>query len=242
MAELRALVAAAGRGTRAGLPYPKTLFQLQGKPILAWIIELLAPYDDTPTVVVSPDGKESIRKCLSQHGMNAHLVVQPKPRGMGDAVLQFSQSPAYDTTENVLLIWGDIPFVRPATVAALLTAHQAQGNDFTFATRQVASAYTLVSRDREGRVTGVVETREAGLEQNRPGERDIGLFIFRKTLVLNMLREELAGKWGTSTGEHGFLYIVGNMAARGLRVAALPIATERDLVSFNRIEDIHVHI
>ena len=48
MAELSALVAAAGRGTRAGLPYPKTLFPVQGKPILVHIAELLAPYDAHP--------------------------------------------------------------------------------------------------------------------------------------------------------------------------------------------------
>ena len=156
---------------------------------------------------------------------------------MGDAVLQFSRSPACDAA-TILLIWGDIPFIQPATVAALLAAHKAQGNDFTFATRQVKSPYTLVSRDVQGRVTGVVETREAGLQQNQPGERDIGLFVFRKTVVLDMLREELPGKWGASTGEHGFLYIIGNMVARGLRVVALPIGTAKDLVSFNSPQDI----
>jgi bifunctional UDP-N-acetylglucosamine pyrophosphorylase/glucosamine-1-phosphate N-acetyltransferase len=235
-------VAAAGRGSRAGLPYPKTLFQIQGKPILVWIMEALAPYDTTPTIVVSPDGKEAIRKCLVQRAMAAHLVVQSEPRGMGDAVLQFSRSPAHDAAENVLLMWGDIPFVEPTTVAALLAAHKAQDNDFTFATRQVESAYTLVSRDGEGRVISVRETRESSVRQNQPGERDIGLFIFRKAVVFDMLREELPEKWGVSTGEHGFLYVIGSMVARGLRVAALPIATTRDLVSFNRIEDIREHL
>ena len=65
MAEIRALVAAAGRGTRAGLPYPKTLFPLQGRPILVRILELLALYDKEPTVIVSPDGEAPVRECLA---------------------------------------------------------------------------------------------------------------------------------------------------------------------------------
>ncbi len=119
---------------------------------------------------------------------------------------------------------------------------RAQGNHFTFATRQAESAYTLVLRDPAGQVTRVIETREEGGGQTRPGERDIGLFVFRKTAVLNMLREELSGKWGRSTGEHGFLYIVEHMVSRGLRVAALPVATELDLVSLNSIEDVEAYL
>jgi bifunctional UDP-N-acetylglucosamine pyrophosphorylase/glucosamine-1-phosphate N-acetyltransferase len=242
MAELCALVAAAGRGTRAGLSYPKTLFTIQGKPILVRIAELLAPYDAQPTVIVSPNGAEPIRQCLAQYGLASHLVVQPEANGMGDAVLRFEQSPAFADAEHVLLIWGDVPFIQNATVAQVVAAHRAQHNDLTFATRLVDSAYTVVTRDGSGMVTRVVETREAGIGQPVAGERDIGLFVFRKTVVLNMLREELAGKWGKSTGEQGFLYIIEHLALRGFRVIALPVASELDLVSLNSMKDIDAYL
>ena len=242
MADLCALIAAAGRGTRAGLPYPKTLFPIQGKPILVRIAELLAPYDAKPTVIVSPDGEAPIRQCFEQYSMASHLVVQPEARGMGDAVLRLEQSLAFADTEHVLLIWGDVPFIQPATVASVVETHWAQGNDFTFATRLVDSAYTVVSRDASGQVTRVIETREEGVGQPQAGERDIGLFVFRKTVVLDMLRKELAGKWGKSTGEHGFLYIIGHLAARGHKVVALPVATELDLVSLNSMKDLDAYL
>ena len=241
MDDLKALVAAAGRGTRAGLPHPKTLFPIQGKPILVRIAELVAPLDAAPTVVVSPEGEAPIRDCLATHHIASHIVVQPEPLGMGDAVLRFSGSPAYDHAEDVLLIWGDIPFLQRDTLAAVVEAHRTQGNDFTFATRVVDSAYTRVSRDETGRVQRVVETREVG-GGNAPGERDVGLFVFRKELVLEMLREELDGKWGAATGEQGFLYIIGHLSARGCKVAALPVATELDLVSLNSMSDVHAYL
>jgi bifunctional UDP-N-acetylglucosamine pyrophosphorylase/glucosamine-1-phosphate N-acetyltransferase len=234
-------VAAAGRGSRSGLSYPKTLFPIRGKPILVRILGLLAPYDDCPTVVVSPDGFKAVRDTLLKRGLSAHLVVQPTPRGMGDAALQHSHSPAFSAAEDVLLIWGDGPFIQPATVAKLLAAHKAQNNDFTFATRHVEKAYTIVVRDDAGRVKRVLETREAGAPP-LPGERDVGLFVFRNTIVVDALREELPVKYGAMTGEHGFLYIIEILASRGLRVAALPIASELDAVSFNSIDDIYEFI
>jgi bifunctional N-acetylglucosamine-1-phosphate-uridyltransferase/glucosamine-1-phosphate-acetyltransferase GlmU-like protein len=161
---------------------------------------------------------------------------------MGDAVLRFDQSPPFANADHVLLVWGDIPFIQPETVAAVVNAHLKYNNDFTFATRAVNSAYTLVSRDTLGRVISVVETREQGFATPQTGERDIGLFIFRKNVVLDSLREDLSGKWGKSTGEHGFLYVIGHLAARGLRVAALPVATQMDLVSLNTLKDLDSYV
>jgi bifunctional UDP-N-acetylglucosamine pyrophosphorylase / glucosamine-1-phosphate N-acetyltransferase len=242
MNKICALVAAAGSGTRACLPYPKTLFPIQGKPILIRVAELLAPYDLHPTIIVSPNGQAQIQECLNDSGVVAHLVVQPEPRGMGDAVLRFEHSPAFANAEHVLLVWGDVPFIQPETLATVIKVHIEHKNDFTFPTRQVSSAYTMVSRDTLGQVTGVVETREQGILAPQAGERDIGLFIFRKAVVLDALREELSNKWGRSTNEHGFLYVIRHLAARGLRVEALLVATELDLVSFNSLKDVDAYV
>ena len=239
---IRVMVAAAGRGTRAGLPYPKTLFSLQGRTILHRILELLEPYDREPTVIVSPEGEHLIRESLQASGLSAHLVVQQEPRGMGDAVLLFEQSPASVAADHLILVWGDIPFIQPATVSAMVDAHFKHENDFTFATRMVDSAYTVVSRDPEGKLIGVVETRESGITVPQSGEREIGLFIFRPSPIMHALRENLFGKWGKSTGEHGFLYIIAHLVSAGLRVEAIPVATELDIVSLNSMNDIDAYL
>ena len=238
MSKIRALVAAAGKGSRANLPYPKTLFQIKNKPLLIKIIEFLEPYDPCPTIIVSPAGRTPIMDCLVDYGKASNLVVQPSPNGMGDAVLHFERSPAFDTTDHVLLVWGDVPFIRPETLTVLIETHLDNDNDFTFVTRNVASAYTRVVRNQLGQITGVEETHELGISAPKPGERDIGLFVFRKALVLEMLKEQLPNNRGKHTKEHGFLYIVEHLAARGSRIEALPIADELEVISFNRFEDL----
>jgi bifunctional UDP-N-acetylglucosamine pyrophosphorylase / glucosamine-1-phosphate N-acetyltransferase len=235
-ASIRALVAAAGRGTRAGLTYPKTLFPIQGQPILIHILNLLAPYDRYPAVIVSPEGKGPIQSELDSRDLKSELIEQPVPKGMGDAVLCLEHSLA-PPTEHVLLVWGDIPFIQPATVATLVSQHLKNNSDLSFATRVVEKAYTVVRRDPKGRVLDLEETRESG-KPVEAGERDIGLFVFRRTPVFECLGKDVPEKIGKHTGEHGFLYIVRQLVVQGLQVAALPIATELDLVSLNSMRDV----
>lgn len=234
-----ALIAAAGRGTRADLPYPKTLFEVQGEPILLRVVQALMPHAGDLVVVASPDGAGPVGECLSSAEFSARIAVQPEPLGMGHAVLAGLAGIA---AEHVLLAWGDIPFFQPATVAAMAEAHHAHGNDFTFATALVDSAYTLVSRATDGRVSAVIESREAGIADPGPGEREIGLFIFRREPVWAMLQQDLPGKFGKHTGEHGFLYLIGHLAAAGYEVEAVPVASELDLVSLNSLGDLKGYI
>lgn len=234
-----ALIAAAGRGTRAGLPYPKTLFEVQGQPILLRVAQALVPHAGDLVVVASPDGAGPVGECLSGAEFPARIAVQAEPLGMGHAVLA---GLAEIAAEHVLLAWGDIPFFQDVTVAAMVEAHHAHGNDFTFATALVDSAYTMVSRGADGRVSSVIESREAGIADPGPGEREIGLFIFRREPVWTLLQQDLPGKFGKHTGEHGFLYLIGHLAAAGYRVEAMPVACELDLVSLNSMGDLKGYI
>jgi bifunctional UDP-N-acetylglucosamine pyrophosphorylase/glucosamine-1-phosphate N-acetyltransferase len=200
-------------------------------------METLRSIDPRPTVIVSPAGRAAIAAALTERGLQADLVEQPMPSGMGDAILCFRNAPAAADAEHLLVAWGDIPLLARETVDAICRAHLTNGNDFTFATRHVEEAYTIVARAADGRVTSLIETREAGTRPG-PGERDIGLFVLRVDPVLATLAERLPGAFGRSTGEHGFLYVVRHLFERGMRVEALPIATEADLVSLNRLSDL----
>ncbi len=238
MSDYSVLIAAAGNGTRSGLPYPKTLHPVRGKPILIHLLSLFSSFSSSSSIVVSPKGKNKIHECLQKSNLYPHLLTQSSPKGMGDAVLQFTHSPDFNSTKNLILVWGDIPFIQPETVSEMIRIHEIHENDFTFPTRIVDSAYTYVLRDEKNRLVEVVETRELGIEKPSYGERDIGLFVFKKDLVIKMLQMELQSKYGQESGEHGFLYIIKELIIQGAKVEALPIATEKDLISLNYIEDI----
>ena len=238
MSSYSVLIAAAGNGLRSGLSYPKTLYSIKGIPILIHQINLFSKYSNSLSIVVSPEGKNQIQECLDDSGFKAHLLIQSIPKGMGDAVLQFSSSPDFLKSDNIILVWGDIPFIQANTVTRMLDLHESNQNDFTFPTRFVDSAYTYVLRDKDYQLIEVIETREAGIDQPIPGERDMGLFVFKRDVVLEQLQIKSDMRLGKVSGEHGFLYVIKELISRGAKVEALPIATKEDLISLNYIKDV----
>jgi len=242
MNNISVVIAAAGKGSRSGLSYPKTLFKIDGHPILFRIHNLVNCYDSYPSIIASPDGKNKINQCLNDFNLNAELLVQAKPSGMGDALLCFKESRFYEDTDHIILIWGDIPFIGSQTLNDMIKAHITRMNDFTFVTRKAEKAYTIVSRNKNGSVKEVIETRESGLKKLSKGERDIGIFIFKKDPVMDILSKRSPTGIGPFTGEHGFLYVIKELVQNGNAVEALPIAKEIELVSFNRLEDVEKYI
>ena len=236
--QVHCLIAAAGKGSRARLQYPKTLYPIKGKEIISYILDSINKYDSEPTIIVSKEGKHPIQQFLEKKRINAHLVVQENAKGMGDAVLHFDQSPIASKAKNILLIWGDIPFIQKETIERMIHSHIMNKNTFTFVTRTVDYAYTIVKRDWQGKVLEVVETREYEIDP-RQGERDIGLFIFKKAEIMALLKKDLKGKYGKFTQEHGFLYIIKHLVQSGYIVEALPIAQERELISLNSLSDLN---
>lgn len=234
------LIAAAGRGTRANLPYPKTLFKIEGKEILLRIFDTTKSYDQKPTIVVSPSGKVAIKNFLSKNSREAHLVIQKEARGMGDAVLKFENSPSFKIAEDIILIWGDVPFIRKITIQKMVERHIDKNNIFTFVTAETKMAYTRVIRDKKGNIQDLIETREEGL-LIESGERDIGLFIFKKKEIFDLLKKDLPKKYSSKTNEHGFLYLISHLVQNGYKVEGLKIANKKELVSLNKIADLNLN-
>jgi bifunctional UDP-N-acetylglucosamine pyrophosphorylase/glucosamine-1-phosphate N-acetyltransferase len=239
MAEYRVLIAAAGAGKRAGLPYPKTLHPVEGRPIMGRILDVVGHHDACPTIIVAPSGRGAIASFLAEEARHAHLVEQAHPTGMGDAVLAFERSPAAHEADTIILVWGDIPFLSDATLAATLAHHEATRAVLTFPSAVVDRAYTIVTRRDDGTVVALDETRLLGVKPS-PGERDIGLFVFSAEPVLAALRASAAAH-DPGRAEHGFLHIVRRLAAAGHRVEALPVATTRETISLNALADLEAN-
>ena len=233
------LIAAAGKGSRAKLSYPKTLYKINGKEILLSILDITNEYDQKPTIIVSPKGEIDINNFLSKYSKNCNLVIQKKAKGMGDAVLKFKKSPSFKISENILLIWGDVPFIKKITIKKMVERHFKNNNTFTFVSAKTDKAYTRVNRDQNEQIIEIVETREENLPIES-GERDIGLFIFKKKEVFNLLELNLTKKFSPKTKEHGFLYLISHLVKNGHKVEGLEIAKDKELISLNKISDLGI--
>lgn len=233
--QYRVIIPAAGRSSRSGLAYPKSLYRLAGIPILVRLHRQLALYDPKPVLVINPGHQTLFEEALREFGCEVQFVFQPEAKGMGQALLETAA--ATDDHCTLIMAWSDLPLLHTDTIRHMVDCHDVAENDFSLVTARCESCYTIVQRD-QGKIKAVIETRAAGIPPGKDGERDIGLFVFRKKPVFDLLNQ--FPEWTEVNGkkEQGFLYIIAKLAEAGYKVEGYPLAKEQDLLSFNTPEEL----
>jgi bifunctional UDP-N-acetylglucosamine pyrophosphorylase/glucosamine-1-phosphate N-acetyltransferase len=116
-----AIVLAAGEGTRMRSARPKVLHEVASRSLLAHVLAALRAAGGTATaVVVGPDRDDVAAE--ARHAMpGAQIFVQAERRGTAHAVLAAKAAIAQGA-DDVLVIFGDTPLIRPQTLAKLRSA------------------------------------------------------------------------------------------------------------------------
>jgi len=231
------LIPAAGKGTRSNLPYPKTLLKINRKTILERIINKVEFLDKSPSIIVSNKGINLIHNYLKTKRINSELILQNRIKGMGNAILQFQKSKYFNKSDHILLIWGDIPFIRKSSIKKLINFHKKNENSMTILSAYTKNPYTYISRDRKGKIIEIIETKNIKKVFNY-GERDIGVFIFDKKLIFRYLKRKYKEKYSPNN-EHNFLYIIKYLAKSNYKIESLPIANKKEMKSLNYLKDLN---
>ncbi len=118
MTELLSIVLAAGEGTRMRSSLPKVLHTIGGLPMLGHVLRATLAAGSSRLAVVIGPGQDAVRAAVDKAGMPADLFEQVERLGTAHAVLQARD--AFDTADgNVLVLYGDTPFVSPQTIRAV---------------------------------------------------------------------------------------------------------------------------
>lgn len=230
--KLAVLIPAAGRGTRSNLTYPKTLYKVNKIPIIIRIIKKLTKYSDDFSLVVNPKFKNHFIKTLNYYNISQiEYLFQNNPNGMGDAVKKFSKSKFNKKITDILLIWSDIPYISRSSIDSILKVHFKEKNFMTLLSYNCKNPYTFINKDKNGFVKSIIETHKNN-KKFEYGERDIGVFVFKKELI-GYLRQNSSPK-----KEHNFLYIISKLHKQGFKIKSLPIAKIKETISLNYINDL----
>ncbi|HWE08149.1 MAG TPA: bifunctional UDP-N-acetylglucosamine diphosphorylase/glucosamine-1-phosphate N-acetyltransferase GlmU [Solirubrobacteraceae bacterium] len=192
------VILAAGQGTRMRSEVPKLLHPLCGRPMVEWTIA--AARDAGAGTIVLVDSPERKLEPVLSDGVV--LAVQEQPLGTADAVkAAVGELGAADT---VIVINADAPLIRPASLQALVGAHEESGAAATIATMVLEdpSGYGRVVRAPDGTVERVVETKAPGDATELElliREVSTGLFAFEGGALIAALREVRADN---AQGEH----------------------------------------
>ena len=116
MTEIAAIILAAGKGTRMKSDKHKVLHPIAGRPMLMHLMASVDALDPAKKVVVVGSGKDQLEGAI---GNSAQLAVQDPQHGTGHAVQQ-AEAALKGFDGDVLILYGDVPFVPTVTMQAMV--------------------------------------------------------------------------------------------------------------------------
>lgn len=188
MKDTVALILAAGRGTRMKSDTPKVLHDLLGKPMIDHVLDALKSAGVNDAIVVTGYGSDLLKEHLKDRKVKT--VLQKELLGSGDAALS-AKSALEKGYDNVIILCGDAPLIRPETIKELVDKHKKSGSSATILTAVVKdpTGYGRIVRDDDKRIIKIVEEIEARFFEEVIEEINSGTYCFNVKDLFRALGE-----------------------------------------------------
>src|SRR5581483_998354 len=228
------VILAAGLGTRMKSNRAKVLHEAGGDTLLNHVVRAalhVAPAEHI-IAVVGHQAKQ-VRESVIFPGVQ--FAEQTEQKGTGDAV-RCARSRAGSMEGELLVLNGDGPLLRPATLETLLKLKATKSLGGAIVTTEVADAtgYGRIVRDANGLVAAIVEQKAATPEQLKICEINPGVYCFDARLFWQYIGELTPNN---SAKEYYITDMVEIFRHHGHAVAPLIIQDETELLGINtRVE------
>ena len=229
---LDVIVLAAGLGKRMRSDLPKVLHPLAGRPLLAHVIDAARTLAPRKIFVVHGHGGDKVRAAFPDSGVD--WVLQAEQLGTGHAVLQ--ALPQVSPDADVLILYGDVPLVRPATLKRLVEG--ARGSvGVVVAELAEPSGYGRIVRDGAQRVARIVEQKDATASELAIREVNAGFFCLsarRLAPWLSKIGNDNAQK------EYYLTDLVALAVADAVPVVAVEVEDQWEVAGVNSMQELAV--
>jgi bifunctional UDP-N-acetylglucosamine pyrophosphorylase/glucosamine-1-phosphate N-acetyltransferase len=228
----RAIVLAAGKGTRMKSARPKVLHELCGRPMLWWVLDALRASGVGEIIVVTNPELEPL---VEPFGVQT--VVQAEQLGTGHAV-RIALERITPRDGSLIVAYGDMPLVDrvifedletvvdpgAGTTLALVTARMPLPSSFgrIVRTPMPGTDHAMVAR--------IVEAKDCTPEQLALDEMNAGIYAFDETVLRTAIA--LVGN-DNAQREYYLTDTVELLIGAGQRVVAVPVADYRSVLGVN---------
>jgi bifunctional UDP-N-acetylglucosamine pyrophosphorylase/glucosamine-1-phosphate N-acetyltransferase len=234
-------IMAAGKGTRLKSRRPKVLHEIGGQALLLHVIaaaKTIAPAGHIYCIIGHE--ADSVRAAVASTGVS--FVLQPEQRGTGHALQQLKAhfaAAGQTPPENLLVLSGDVPLIKPSTLEALCAFHLAECAAMTILTAVPPNptGYGRVLRASESspEVTAIVEQKSLTPAQFSAPEINSGIYCFRTSALFSHLD---ALSTNNAHAEFYLTDIAALLVSAGDRVVALKSPNSIDeVLGANTIEE-----
>lgn len=209
------VILAAGQGKRMRSVLPKVLHTLAGKALLRHVIEAARALQPTRICVVQGHAGEAVRTAMGD--LELSWAVQEQQLGTGHAVLQ--ALPQLDASQPTLVLYGDVPLTRAATLQKLLAVFNSQQSSLALltATLDHPQGYGRIVRDASGHIQRIVEEKDATASERQITEINTGILL-ADTAALQRWLPTLGNQ--NAQGEYYLTDIVGLAVQEGLNISS----------------------
>ncbi len=244
MANLSAIILAAGKGTRMKSDLPKVAHEVASRPMVRWVADACAAAGCTRIVTVVGYEQDTVRTCLDPFDPPNHaqlaFAVQEEQHGTGHAVAvcreAFNDAGPDDDT---FVLAGDGPLIRPETLRTLHKRHTDTGAAATLATARLddPSGYGRVVRDDNNNFTGIVEQKNATPDQLTINEVNPSYYCFNTRKLFQALDQVTRDD---VSGEYYITDVPTILMNAGHRVEVIDAVPAEDVLSINTPEQLAV--
>jgi len=210
---LYVVVLAAGQGKRMHSALPKVLHPLAGRPLLAHVLDTVRTLNAERAIVVHGYGGDEVKAAFD--GVPMDWVEQAEQRGTGHAVQQ--ALPRVPSGCDVMVLYGDVPLVRPETLGRLREVARG-GLGILTVEMDDPSGYGRIVRDAKGRVQRIVEHDDASPDERRIREVNVG-FLAAKAERLGAWLARVKNR--NSQKEYYLTDVIGLAVEDGVEIGAV---------------------
>ncbi len=171
-------ILAAGRGTRMKSDLPKVLHSLGGRSLVERTLNSCRLINPSRHLVIVGYQAERVKQTLQGYE-GLKFIEQTEQLGTGHAIQQLLPH-LEGFTDDLLVLNGDVPLLRPETLQQLLQIHTVHQNAATLLTAHLPNpkGYGRVFCDSNNLVTQIVEDRDCTAAQKQNHRINAGVYCF----------------------------------------------------------------
>ncbi|NTV07140.1 MAG: NTP transferase domain-containing protein [Chlorobium limicola] len=232
---LAILIMAAGKGTRMKSDLPKVLHKANGKPVINYVLDTASSLHPDKTVLIVGHQAEKVIDATRSYQVIS--VLQEPQLGTGHAVMQ-AEPHLEAFAGDVLILSGDAPLVRTATLEKLIAFHREQRAAATVLTAKLddPAGYGRIIRNRvSGEVLRIVEEKDASPEERLVHETNSGVYVIDAKALFSALKEIRSDN---AQREYYLTDVIGICFGRGEKVSAWSVADPDEIRGINTPEQL----
>ena len=225
---IHTIILAGGKGTRMLSQKAKVLQVLGGRTMLDHVMTTANKVTDKISVVVGFD-KEGVEEEIREIGINANIYLQKEQIGTADAVKVALND--INENEKILILYGDVPLIKEETLKKLCD----QESDLSILTTNLENptGYGRTLKDKENNVLGIIEEKDADLEQKKIKEIFTGILVAKGGILKKHIPEI---DDNNSAKEYYLTDLIGIAYKNGFKINTLSSSNEETSGANNRSE------